>query len=130
MIKNKYTFIEVVVALAIILIVISMLGSVILGGVVFPLTTQERVEFVLVGKERVGDSDSSKYLLFTESETFENSDIMILGKFESSDIYGQLEDGKTYRATVCGYRIGFLSMYRNVVSIYEVEDQPEKEPEQ
>jgi len=118
---HKATFIEVMVALAIILILISMLGSLILGGVVFPLATQESVEFTLVGKERVGDSDSSKYLLFTDDETFENSDIFILAKFESSDIYGQLEKGKTYRAKVCGYRIGFLSMYRNVISIYEIE---------
>jgi len=126
MIKIKYTMIEVMVVIAIVMILFLMLSPILLSGLIFPMTTQDYVEFVVIDKERVGKDSNSAYLIFTESETFENSDIFVLGKFDSSDIYGQIEEGKTYRATVCGYRVGFLSMYRNIVSIKEIESEEEE----
>ncbi|MFA5376067.1 MAG: hypothetical protein WC455_10010 [Dehalococcoidia bacterium] len=83
----------------------------------FPLMTSETVTITVTDKERVVDSGDSKYLVFTETEVFENTDCLALGKFNSSDVYGQLEIGETYQVQVYGWRIPFLSMYRNIVKV-------------
>ena len=89
-----------------------------------PYWTEEKVTITITEKERVtyndGDSVTSKYLIFTEHETFENVDSLVRFKFDSSDLYGKLKDGQTYKATVYGFRVKFLSMYRNIVTVEEV----------
>ena len=87
--------------------------------------TKDTVTFTITEKERVttgsGKSTSSKYLIFTDRETFENTDSIFLGKFDSSDVYGRLKVGQKYEATVVGWRIGFLSLYRNIVRATPIE---------
>ena len=78
----------------------------------------------ITDKERVNDSDSSKYLVFGktpngETMVFENTDTFLRGKFDSSTIYGNLEIGKTYEITVVGFRVPFLSWYQNIISYSE-----------
>ena len=50
---------------------------------------------------------------------FQNTDEWIRGKWNSSDIQGSLEVGKTYTVVVVGYRIPFLSCYENIISVGE-----------
>ena len=100
----------------------SIFVVVILGGIALllaPFVTSETVTIKVVDKERIvgRDGESSKYLVFTETEVFENTDCLVLGKFNSSDVYGQIEIGETYRVQVYGWRIPLLSMYRNIVKI-------------
>ena len=85
-------------------------------------------------KERITDSlednnknykISSKYLVFADDENgnslvFENTDCFIRGKFNSSNIQGQLKEGNTYRVTVIGYRIPYFSCYQNIIKVEEV----------
>ena len=77
-------------------------------------------------KERVVTSESSKYLVFAETEqgeivVFQNTDNFIRGKFDSSNFQGRLKVGNTYRLTVVGYRIPILSSYQNIIEINSVE---------
>lgn len=79
-------------------------------------------------KDRIVNGGSSKYLVYTEDMhgntiVFENVDSNIRFKYNSSDIQGQLKIGHTYRLTVVGYRIPFLSMYENIIKIQEVYDE-------
>jgi hypothetical protein len=87
----------------------------------FPYITSEEVVFKVTDKERVvtggGDSVSSQYLIFTEDETFRNTDSFAYFKFNSSDLYGKLKIGETYGAKVFGWRIPFLGRYRNIVNV-------------
>lgn len=80
-------------------------------------------------KERIykgsGDTSSSKYLVFGDDENgnslvFENTDCFIRGKWNSSNIQGQLKEGNTYKITVVGYRVSFFSMYQNIIKVEEV----------
>ena len=80
-------------------------------------------------KERIyegsGDTSSSKYLVFGDDDNgnslvFENTDCFIRGKWNSSNIQGQLKKGNTYKITVVGYRVSFFSMYQNIIKIEEV----------
>ena len=80
-------------------------------------------------KERIyegsGDTSSSKYLVFGDDENgnalvFENTDCFIRGKWNSSNIQGQLKEGNTYKITVVGYRVSFFSMYQNIIKVEEI----------
>lgn len=81
-------------------------------------------------KERIvehnNDQSSSKYLVFGEDKNgdvlvFENSDVLIRGKWNSSTIQGSLKEGNTYKVVVVGYRIPILSCYENIISCEEIE---------
>lgn len=81
--------------------------------------TIEVVTATVTDKERIttgsGENMESKYLVFTNRETFENTDSLWHGKFNSSDLQGRLKVGETYRFKVYGWRIGFMSSYRNII---------------
>lgn len=90
-----------------------------------PLYTQDTITVTVTDKsERTqvdseGRIQSSKYLVFTETETLENTDVFVLGKFHSSDIQGRLREDSTYTLRVYGWRVPFLSMYRNIIDVSE-----------
>lgn len=94
-----------------------------LAGFSFPLATQDSETFTVQKLERVVDAngEGAKYLVFTENETFENTDELILFKFNSSDVHGMMREGGTYKAQVAGIRIPFLSWYRNIISVEELD---------
>lgn len=68
-------------------------------------------------KERIQDSSSSYYLIFTEGAVYKNEDSFLQWKFDSSDVYNNLDIGKTYNVKVNWYRVPFLSMYKNIIEI-------------
>lgn len=69
------------------------------------------------GVKRHGKSND-KYLVYTDDGTYEITDSLFWPRFDSSDLYGYIEVGKTYEFTVAGYRVPLLTMYPN---IYEAE---------
>ena len=98
--------------------------------IVSVFTSFNDTEYVVTvtDKERVVDGESSSYLVFTEDEqgnvmVFENTDNLLRWKFDSSNIQGQLKVGNTYRITVVGYRVPFLSMYQNIIEIEGATDE-------
>jgi hypothetical protein len=101
------------------IIIIGILASV--GYTVAYYSSGETIEVTVTDKERIveseGDGVTSKYLVFTESEVFENEDALFLGKWNSSDVQGKLKVGETYTVKVIGWRVPFFSMYRNIVEI-------------
>jgi len=65
------------------------------------------------------DSDGSKYLIYTDTEVYENTDNLFYGKFRSSNLYNDLKIDSTYTVRVIGWRVPFLSMYENIINIVE-----------
>lgn len=99
--------------------VVSFIAIPLIAHPSFQYMTQDNVTFTVKKAERVSYGESSRYLIFAQDETFENTDSIAFFKFNSSDIYGQINEGKTYRAKVAGARIPFLSWYRNIIEIQE-----------
>ena len=97
---------------------ISLLTIAILGtALLFPYLTYDEVTAKVTGKERVVTRSASYYLVFTEGETLKNADSIMYFKFNSSDLYGMLKEGTTYKFGIYGWRIPILSSYRNIVSM-------------
>lgn len=117
--KRRTDWIEVTMVGIVVLVTATILTFI--GLEVAYYQTAETVTFTVTDKETIATSDgenvSSKYIVFTENETFENTDLFFGGKFNSSDIQGKLKKGKTYTAKVYGWRVPFFSMYRNIVVI-------------
>lgn len=83
------------------------------------LSSCESVTTTIHSKENVVDRSASKYLIFTKDEVFENADSYMVGKFNSSDFYNKLNAGDTKALRVCGWRVPFLSWYRNIIEVKE-----------
>ena len=88
------------------------------------LTQQEVVVDTIVKSERVTSGDSSKYLVFGKNEVYENTDMFVIGKTNSSDFYRDIQPGKTYRLKVAGKRVPLFSWYRNIIEFEEVHGPP------
>lgn len=84
----------------------------------------------ITDKERVitqsaKDNIDSKYLIYGEDENgktyvFEDTDTLFRGKFNSSDVYGALKEGKTYELTVIGFRVHIFNWYENIIDFKAV----------
>lgn len=95
------------------------------SSVYYQTTGQETVRAMVTDKERQVKSDgdggsTSKYIVFTDKEVFENTDSMLRGKWRSSDLQGKLHAGCTYDFNVYGFRNGPFSVYRNIVDAQHV----------
>lgn len=107
--------------------VIAAFVVILLGGVLLQACgsyfERETVTTVVTDKERVCESGGGdcKYLVFTEAGTFQVTDA-IFGtvRFNSSDVYGRIDEGKTYVITSYGWRLPLLSQYPNIEKMEEV----------
>lgn len=80
------------------------------------LTTSDEVKDCVLKTERTG-GENGKYLIFGKNEVYENTDSFIRFKFNSSDFYRDIQEGKCYTFQVQGWRIPFFSSYRNIYKI-------------
>lgn len=105
--------------LLVVLAIVFATGIIGLGAISY--FQESDIKLTVKDKERVVDRDGkgSRYLVWSEDETFENVDSLIKGKFNSSDLYGKLQEGKTYNCRVYGWRNSLLSMYRNIIECKE-----------
>jgi hypothetical protein len=94
--------------------------TILISGPLYALGTKSVANCTLNEKERIAENDSSKYLIFCEEEVFENADSLWYWKWNSSDFYSLLEEGRSYEFKVYGWRIPILSSYRNIYEIIEL----------
>lgn len=67
-------------------------------------------------------SDSGQKYLFsdTKGNVYEITDQILLLRFDASNRWAILDEGKTYRITFYGWRVPFFSWYPNAIDIVEV----------
>lgn len=100
---------------------IAAIAAVVVIGNVWVTMNPDHIEgAVIENKERITTSNEdgsidSKYLVFTDSEVFENTDQLLKLKFNSSDLQGEMKVGATCDLEVIGFRIPIMSMYRNII---------------
>lgn len=105
--------------ISVIAFVLIILTSV--GFTIASYQNEQTFEVIVTDKEVKTSSDSSRYLIFAEvdgeTRVFQNTDALFKGKFNSSDLYAEIEPGEKYTFTTIGYRVNFLSMYENIIEI-------------
>jgi len=103
------------------LIIAALLFAVIVG---IPMSANvwsvDHVTFTVNKAERITKGDSSYYLVFTDKGEFKNVDSFLNWKWNSSEIYGNMEKGKQFKCSKNWWRVEFLSMYENLITCSEV----------
>ena len=120
--RKAFTLIEAMIVVAIMAIVHSLC----VGGCAAALHKEHGQVFTVTGKENVKSWNSGKYLVYTDKTTYEVTDTWVGWRWDSSDVYGGIVVGKTYTATLQGYRVPFLSWYQNILNPTEVVKDVEK----
>lgn len=79
----------------------------------------ETVTIKVTDKERIsegsGEALSHKFLVYSDTEVFENTDTLVFLKFNSTDFQNKLKVDSTYQVRVVGWRLPFFSSYRNII---------------
>lgn len=123
--SSKIKFIAV--AVVIVLAIVFSVKVFSFNDAEYTVTITDKDRITESSKDSGGNRNtSSKYLVFGDDENgnslvFENTDCFIRLKFNSSNVQGQLKEGHTYKITVIGYRVPFLSWYQNIIKLEEVE---------
>ena len=103
------------------MVAVVCVGAIVALDAWYAYGTADSVIITVTKTERVvsgsGDRISTKYLVFTEAETYKNTDSLWYLKWDSSDIQGKLISGQEYQVKVYGWRIPFMSVYRNIVEL-------------
>ena len=112
--RNNHTSIDMVTLLPMVFGLVFIL-TLCIGGCVVSSHREFNQTFTVTGKENVKSGNSGKYLIYTDKTTYEITDTWLFWRWNSSDVYGNMQIGKTYEATLQGYRVPFLSWYQNVL---------------
>lgn len=69
----------------------------------------------------------SQYLIYCidgnqETQVYQITDSILKMRFDSSDVYPNIIEGKTYKFTVCGKRVHMLSWYPNIYQLEEMKE--------
>lgn len=87
-------------------------------------TNKQEIEITIKDKyvkNGSGKNSISKYLVVdTENNTYQITDLLFKGKFNSTDLYNQLEINKKYKIETTGNRIHYFSIYPNINKIKEM----------
>ena len=86
-------------------------------GYWYQVSTMEEIHINIKDKQRITTGSKSKYMVFTSTETLEDTDSFYHQKYNSSDVFSDLKVGCSYDVNVYGKRVPFFSMHRNIVNI-------------
>lgn len=101
------------------LLIIAVIAISITSHFVIFSAFSEDVTATIKDKTRIVESNDSYYLIFTDEAVYKNADSILCMKFNSSNVYSDLEIGETYDMKVYGLRIPILSMYKNICKVYK-----------
>jgi hypothetical protein len=100
-----------------------LLGGGVGGCVAFRCSDREEVVTVR-SKEVAGRGETPQFLIFTDQGVYESRDALVVGKFDSADVYAKCQPNHTHRVRVIGWRVPFLSWFPNVVEVIDATPVP------
>ncbi|MDN5971837.1 hypothetical protein [Bifidobacterium crudilactis] len=103
--------------------------AVIVGVLLLPVlascsvpNTQTHTGCVVTDKDRTSTSDGgSDMRVYSSCGTFQVADELLVGRFDSADVYAQIEVGRTYTFETGWWRIDWMSRFPNILSVKEVQ---------
>lgn len=109
--------------------IVAVIGAVIVIGLIVVVSSsyfaRTTVTTVVQDKERVCDTNSEgnrscKYLVYTDDGTYKLTDSLVIGRFNTSDIYGRVKRCHTYEIESYGWRLGLTSSYPNITEMNDL----------
>ena len=109
--KNKRGLLGILGIIAIIILAAVWIGY----DMGYALTTGEE-EITIKEKWVKYSGEDAKYLVSTENDqVFQITDTLIKWRFDSSNLYAQLEEGDVCTVKTQGWRLGIASDYKNIL---------------
>ena len=118
--KKGFTLIELIVVVTCVFVLAAIIVPAVAG-----MCNKEIVTVTVTDKGIKRYDDVDKYLIYTNETTYQIADSFIDGNWDSSDLYGSIVVGETYTFTTRGYRVGFFSMYPNIIEVKEIDEKGE-----
>lgn len=112
--NNKRGSAEIITAIiGIIIIVIIAVVS-----INYTYGNEQNLEITVKDKYIKNNDGSDIYMVVdTNGNAYKITDMLFLGKFNSTDLYNKLNIGETYEIKTTGYRNKFFSSYPNINEI-------------
>lgn len=102
------TFVSLVVAVA--------LAAAAFWGWHFEYGSERTVTFTISRLDDQSTGSGHQYLVFTTAgKVYKNTDSVLHGKTDSSDVQARFQAGQTWRCPVYGYRVFVLSSYPDIL---------------
>lgn len=115
---------DTIMAIGVILLPICLIIGIAYGDHQWHYGNPQTIECTINEKwvKRPSNNSSEKYLVSCDDKVYEITDLMLIGKLNSADIYANLHIGKRYEIQTTGYRSGYLSTYQNINAYKEIEE--------
>lgn len=84
-------------------------------------TKTVKIQDKAIKRECSNNSCHDTYMIYTDKGVYKDKDNLFFLKFNSSDLYGQLQRGHTYKCRSNGFRVPIFSHYRNMLDCEEAE---------
>lgn len=102
----------------VIVLIIIIVGAIVLKIATIGYSNKEVIAIEVKDKYIKRDNKSDVYMIVdTDNNTYQISDLFLIGKFNSTDLYNELEIGQAYFIEITGIRNQFLSWYPNINKI-------------
>ncbi len=120
MLKNEKGNIEIIIATITGIIILGLIGICIYFCTI-DYQNEETIEIAVKDKYIKRSGDTDLYLVVSDKgETYKISDLLFKGKFNSTDLYNQLDINNKYKITITGVRLQYFSMYKNINKIESI----------
>lgn len=102
----------------VIVLIIIIVGAIVLKIATIGYSNKEVIAIEVKDKYIKRDNKSDVYMVVdSDNNTYQISDLFWIGKFNSTDLYNELEIGQAYFIEITGIRNQFLSWYPNINKI-------------
>ena len=119
--KKENGDIEVIFSVIIGIFILGFIGIGIYFGTV-EYQNEETIEITVKDKYVKRSGKDDLYLVAGDNgETYKIEDLLWKGKFNSTDLYNQLDIGSKYKITTTGIRLQYFSMYKNINKIEKID---------
>ena len=120
--KSEKGYIAEIIAITLLVLIIIGIVAIAIWSVSVGYSNETVLEITVKEKYIKNNGESYKYMIVdTNNNAYQITDLIFKGKWNSTDIYNQLEIGNEYEIKTTGKRIPFFSMYPNINEIKKVE---------
>jgi len=105
----------------VVLIIVLLVGAGLAYSLIYAFMTGE--ETITIDEKWVKyKGNDAKYLISSEDEqVFQITDSIIKWRWDSSNLYARLDEGKKYKIKTQGFRFPLFSDYKNILKAEEVD---------
>ncbi len=106
------------------MLVVPLLGGMLYAGYTNSRHIEHKSIFVeskerllRISSDKDGNSSSTyQNFVYASDETYVVADSVFNGHFRAGTVYAQIREKANCQVTLSGYRIGFLSLYQNIIA--------------